>query len=147
MPARRVSTTRRGALGGALALALLTACEVDDLRPPEDDATPVPSPTPGATETPEPDADARLVEEVVTAIGVATAHVVGARDLPRLRKRLGPVLRMHETHLGALDAETPATDQPVVPTSPADGLRTVTEQEQLLHRTLADAAVRAPRTP
>jgi hypothetical protein len=128
-------------LAGALGVAALSACDVDDLRPPEDDPTPTPSAT--TTTAPEPDADARLVDEVVAAIEVAAASVLGARRLPRLRKRLGPASRMHDAHLEALGADAFTSDQPVVPASPAEGLRTVRAQEQLLQQVLVGAAGRA----
>ena len=132
---------RRGLLGGALGLLALSACDTDDLRPPEDEAEPTPSPS--ASAPVEPDADSTLVEEVLAAISVAADHVAGARGLPRLRRQLGPLARAHDAHLAALDAEPSGTAAPVVPTSPAAGIETVREQEQLLQRTLTSASVSA----
>ena len=144
MPARRVSTTRRGALGGVLGVALLTACDVDDLRPPEDDTTPVPSPTQGATETPEPDADVSLSEEAARAVAGALALVDGVRrGFPRLRARLQPLARAHRAHLAVLDADDgdpPATD---LGGTPAEALARVRAAEQALQQSLAEAAVAA----
>jgi hypothetical protein len=144
VPPRRVSTTRRGALSGAVGLVLLTACDVDDLRPPDDDATPVPSPTPGATETPEPDADLTLAEDAAYAIATAQVLVDRVRrSFPRLRDRLQPLARMHRAHLEVL--EPPDRSIPVPPPSstPAEALTRVRAAEQTLQQTLASAAVEA----
>lgn len=145
MPPRRVSTTRRGALSGAVGLVLLTACDVDDLRPPDDDATPVPSPTPGDTGPPEPDADVILAEDAAYAI--ATAQVLidrVRRRFPRLRDRLQPLARMHRAHLEVLeppdDRSVPAPDPG---SAPAEALIRVRTAEQALQQTLASAAVEA----
>jgi hypothetical protein len=145
VPAHRVSTTRRGALGGALGLVLVSACDVDDLRPPEDEPAPVPSPTPGATGTPEPDADTALAEETAYDMASALVLVDRARDaFPRLRGRLQPLARMHRAHLGVLeppdDRSIPAPD---AGESPAEALERVRAAEQALQRTLASAAVEA----
>ena len=58
---------RRGVLGGAaLGLLALSGCDVDDLRPPEDEAGPTTGSTTGSTTgptttaSPEPDGDARV---------------------------------------------------------------------------------------
>lgn len=145
MPARRVSTTRRGALGGALGLVLLTACDVDDLRPPEAETTPVPSPTPGATETPEPDADTALAEDVAHRIASSLVLVSAARrTFPRLRGRLHPLTRMHRAHLSVLEApDDRSIPAPDVGGTPAEALERVRTVEQALQRTLAGAAVEA----
>jgi hypothetical protein len=140
-----VSTTRRGALGGALGLVVLTACDVDDLRPPEDDATPVPSPTPGVTETPEPDADVTLAEDAAYAIATAQVLVDRVRrSFPRLRDRLQPFTRMHRAHLEVLeppaDRSIPAPDPG---STPAEALARVRTAEQALQQNLANAAVEA----
>ena len=145
MPARRVSTTRRGALGGAVGVVLLAACDTDDLRPPEDDETPVPSPTPGATETPEPDADVTLADESGYDVAVALATVEAARSaFPRLRVRLKPLVRMHQAHLGVLaapgDRSIPSPD---VGATPAEALDRVRVAEQTLQQALVDGAVEA----
>jgi hypothetical protein len=140
-----VSTTRRGALGGALGLVLVSACDVDDLRPPEDGTTPVPSPTPGATGTPEPDADTALAED--TSYDMASAQVIVdgvRRSFPRLRGRLQPLARMHRAHLAVLeppqDRSIPAPD---LGATPAEALERVRTAEHALQRTLASAAVEA----
>ena len=145
MPAQRVSTTRRGALGGALGLVLVSACEVDDLRPPEDEATPVPSPTPGSSGTPEPDADTALAEDAAYDMASAQAMVDGVRrSFPRLRGRLQPLARMHRAHLAVLeppqDRSVPAPD---LGGTPAEALERVRTVEQALQRTLVSAAVEA----
>lgn len=145
MPARRVSTTRRGALGGALGLALVTACDVDDLRPPEDETTPVPSPTPGATETPEPDADTALAEGAAADIASALVMVDGVRRaFPRLRGRLEPLARMHRAHLAVLDSSGDTSiATPDLGGTPAEALERVSSAERALQQTLASAAVEA----
>ena len=145
MPARRVSTTRRGALGGALGLVLVSACDVDDLRPPEEETTPVPSPTPGATETPEPDADTVLAEGAASGIASALVVVDGVRRaFPRLRGRLQPLARMHRAHLAVLEpSDDPSSAAPDVGGTPAEALERVRTAEQALQRTLAGAAVEA----
>lgn len=145
MPARPASTTRRGALGGALGLVVLTACDVDDLRPPEDGASPVPSPAPGATETPEPDADTVLAESAAYDIASTLVLVDSARRaFPRLRRDLQSFARMHRAHLAVLEApddrSIPAPDRGDTPIEARERVRTA---EQALQRTLADAAVAA----
>ncbi len=145
MPARRVTTTRRGALTGAVGLVLLSACDVDDLRPPEDDATPSPSPTPGGTQTPEPDADVGLAEDAAYAMATAQVLVDRARrSFPRLRDRLQPLARMHRAHLAVLeppdDRSIPAPDSG---STPAEALARVRAAEQSLQQTLASASVQA----
>lgn len=126
-------------------MVLLAACDVDDLRPPEDDATPVPSPTPGATETPEPDADVTLAEEAGYDMAVALVVVEAARRrFPRLRARLHPLVRMHRVHLRVLDApEDRSIPSPDIGSTPAEALERVRLTEQTLQQTLVDAAVGA----
>jgi hypothetical protein len=145
VPPRRVFTSRRGALGAALGAVLLAACDVDDLRPPDDDATPVPSPTPGATETPEPDDDVTLAEEAGYDVAVAMVAVEAARRrFPRLRARLQPLVRMHRAHLRVLDApEDRSIPAPDVGATPAEALERVRLAEQTLQQSLVDAAVEA----
>jgi hypothetical protein len=145
VPAQRVSTTRRGALGGALGLVLVSACDVDDLRPPEDEATPVPSPTPGASGTPQPDADTALAEDAAYDIAGAQVIVDGVRrSFPRLRDRLQPLARMHRAHLAVLEPRTASSvPAPDVGGTPAEALERVRTAEQALQRALASAAVEA----
>jgi hypothetical protein len=145
VPARRVSTTRRGALGGALGLVLVSACDVDDLRPPEEETTPVPSPTPGATGTPAPDADTALAEDAAYDIAATQVIVDGVRrSFPRLRDRLQPLARMHRAHLAVLepppDRSVPAPD---LGGTPAEALERVRTAEQALQQALVSAAVEA----
>jgi len=145
VPARRVSTTRRGALGGALGLVLLTACDVDDLRPPEAETTPVPSGTPGATETPEPDADTALADDTAHDIARTLVTVsLARRSFPRLRDRLQPLVRMHRAHLAVLEApDDRSIPAPEAGDTPAEALERVRIAEQVLQETLAAAAVEA----
>jgi hypothetical protein len=145
VPPRRVFTSRRGALGGGLGVLLLAACDVDDLRPPEDDTTPVPSPTPGTTETPQPDADVTLAEEAGYDMAVALVAVEAARRrFPRLRARLQPLVRMHRAHLRLIDApEDRSIPAPDIGATPAEALDRVRLAEQTLQKTLVDSAVDA----
>jgi hypothetical protein len=143
VPARPASTTRRGALGGVLALAVLAACDVDDLRPPEDEA--VPTPTPSSSATPEPDADAVLAADTASDIASTLVLVDGVRrSFPRLRRDLQPLAKMHRAHLAVLeppdDRSVPAPD---LGGTPAEAMNRVRGAEQTLQHTLADAAVRA----
>jgi hypothetical protein len=148
VPGRPTSTTRRGALGGALGGVLggvtLAACDVDDLRPPEDEATPVPSPTPGASETPEPDADTVLVERLVAEILDADTAVDVAREFRRLREPLKGLRAMHRAHLGVLvPTDTTTRTATSVPADAVAALAQVRRAEQRLQRILATGAVEA----
>ena len=123
----------------------MSACDVDDLRPPDDEATPVPSPTPGATETPEPDADTALARDAAHGVAGALVLVNGLRrSFPRLRDRLQPLVRMHRAHLAVLevpgDRSVPAPD---LGGTPAEALARIRAAEQLLQQALASAAVEA----
>ena len=141
MPGRPPSTTRRTALGGVLAglagAVALVACDVDDLRPPEVDDTPAPSPEAG-----ESDPDLALVDEVVAQVTRAWLLVKSARAYRLLREPLGPLQRLHEAHLDVLDAEhsEPAVQQngPAAPK-----YLEVRRVEAQLQRRLADASLRA----
>lgn len=137
---------RRGLLAGALGVAALTACDVDDLRPPEDEETPssggTPSSSGSAATDPDTDPDTVLVNRVVTAIIGASVTIEGARRLPRLRQVLGPLDRAHFAHLAALDGEFEGPP-PRPPASYAVALRRVRESELALQRDLAAAAVEA----
>jgi hypothetical protein len=130
-------TSRRTALGGLLAglagVSVLTACDVDDLRPPEDEDQPAPTPSTG-----EEDPDQAIVDEVVAQVTRTWAVVVSAG----LGARLGRLQRMHEAHLEVLGA-TPVTN-----TTPPSGpvgkrYRRVLDRERRLQRDLATAAVGA----
>jgi hypothetical protein len=140
-----VSTTRRGALGGAIGLVLVSACDVDDLRPPEDQTTPVPSPTPGATGTPEPDADTALAEDTAHSMVAALVLATGVRRaFPRLRGPLQPLVRMHRAHLAVLEApDDRSVPAPDVGGTPAEAVAAVRTAEQALQEVLATAAVEA----
>ncbi len=144
MPARRASTTRRGALTGALGLVVLSACDVDDLRPPEDDAAPAPSPTPGSTDTPEPDADTALVDATGTDIAGALAVVEAARSsVPRLRPQLQPLVRMHRAHLAALEIQGDPAAPPGAGSTRDQALAGVVAAQQGLQARLVERAVEA----
>ena len=134
---------RRGLLGGALGLLAVSACDVDDLRPPEDETLPTPSGS--ASVAAEPDADTVLAEDTAYEIAVALAVVDGVRrDFPGVRKQVQPLARMHRAHLGVLEPP----DDRSVPAPPRDGTRAealarVRTAEQTLQITLTAAAVEA----
>jgi hypothetical protein len=132
-------TSRRTALGGLLAglagVSVLTACDVDDLRPPEDEDQPAPTPSTGDAD---PDPDQDIVDEVVALVTRTWAVVVSAG----LGARLGQLQRMHEAHLEVLGAT------PVNKTAPASGpeekrYQRALDRERRLQRGLATAAVEA----
>jgi hypothetical protein len=130
-------------LAGALGLAALTACDVDDLRPPEDEQEPTPAASP--TTTPEPDADRSLADDLAHEIAAALVLVDELRrSFPRLRKRLQPLARMHRTHLEVLeppdDRDVPS---PAPAASPAQALAALRATEVALQERLAAAAVEA----
>lgn len=133
---------RRGLLAGAVGLAALSACDVDDLRPPEDQETPSAGGTPSSSASAATDPDTVLVDRVVTAIIGASVTIDGARRLPRLRTVLGPLDRAHAAHLAALDGELEGTPSPPAG-SYAVALRRVRASEQALQRELAAAALEA----
>ncbi|WP_460716680.1 hypothetical protein [Nocardioides dilutus] len=134
---------RRGVLAGALGLAALSACDVDDLRPPEDEARPTPSPSGSATV--EPDADTRLADDTAYAIAVAAVAVDRVqREFPRLRRPLQPLVRMHRAHGEVLpvpgDRSIPV---PAPSGTRGEALRRVRAAEEALQRTLVAAAAEA----
>ena len=114
-------------------LLALAACDTDDLRPPEDDATPSAGESPSATESAATDPDTTLVDRVATDIIGATVTVEAARLLPRLRKTLGPLARAHAAHLSAIEAQFEGT-APQRPASYAVALENVRVSEQTLQR-------------
>ncbi len=134
---------RRGLLGGALGLLTLSACDVDDLRPPEDETLPTPSGS--ASATAEPDADTRLAEDAAYEIAAALVVVDSVRRaFPGLRERVQPLARMHRAHLEVLEPP----DDRSVPAPPRDGTRAealgrVRAAEQTLQAALTTAAVEA----
>lgn len=134
---------RRGVLAGALGLAALSACDVDDLRPPENEAQPTPSDT--GTVVPEPDADTRLAEDTAYEMAAAAVLVDRTRQqFPRLRKRLQPLQQVHRAHLEVLTApDDRSIPVPAPAASPAAALATVRSVEQALQRRLVTAAVEA----
>lgn len=132
---------RRGVLAGALGLAALSACDVDDLRPPEDEPTPTASPT--ATTSSEPDSDQQIADYVGHRLATMGRVVDDTRKaFPRLRARLQPLARMHRAHLEVLPA--PDGDE-IPPMAPVDGtaaeaLAYLLAQEGTLQKSLADLA-------
>lgn len=134
---------RRGVLAGALGVAALSACDVDDLRPPEDDAEPTPSPS--ATSTPQPDADLQLAQDLAYEMSAALVLVTQARrSFPRLRDRLAPLARMHRAHLEVLEPpEDRGVPLPEPAASPAEALAAVRSVEEALRRGLVAGALEA----
>lgn len=134
---------RRGLLAGALGLAALSACDVDDLRPPEDEAGP--TPTPSSTATVEPDADTRLADDTAYDIAVAAVMVERVRrDFPRLRGQAQPFVRMHRAHLEVLPAPRDRSiPVPSTPGSRGEALLRIRTTEEALQRTLVAAAADA----
>lgn len=134
---------RRGVLAGALGLAALTACDVDDLRPPEDE--PAPTPLASPTTTPEPDADQSLADDLAHGIAAALVLVDGLRrSFPRLRKRLQPLARMHREHLEVLEPpDDRSVPSPAPAASPAEALVVLRATEDALQGRLAAGAVDA----
>lgn len=138
----RTTTTRRTALGGALAGAVagvgaLGGCSLDGLGG-DDEPSAVTTPT-----APPADADATLVEDVRDALAEAHARVRAARKrFPTLSRELAPLDRLHRTHaedLGGL-GETSIADGR---TNAARARTQVLAAEQQLQRRLAAASVRA----
>ena len=151
---RAAATTRRAALGGALAaLAAVSAC---DLAQPVDqpvgrpgdasgDAALAPSGTvTGEASTPPEDPDAALVDEVLAGLGELAALVAaGARFAP-LRAPMRALAALHAAHLEALDGEPVAGRSPGIRfAGPAEALRRVRAAEQQAQRRLADWSVAA----
>lgn len=142
MPVPAIATTRRAALGAALALVATSACDVDDLRPPEvrepEPTTPSASPAPGTDEA--------LVAGAATAIMSALElAVLVRRRFPVLAPSAGPLVRAHRGHLGVLDlgGGLQTRTSTSVPSSAARALRQLRDDEQRLQQTLASAAVDA----
>ena len=131
---------RRGVLAGAVGLAALTACDVDDLRPPEDEAEPTPSASPSPTT--EPDQDVQLAAWAGFQIGATLAIVDEVRRTwPRLRGRLQPLAQMHRTHGEVLPAEDDAVFPPALLIgTPGEALASVREAERALQGRLVAAA-------
>ena len=127
--------SRRSALAVAgVTLLGTTACDVDDLRPPEDDAAPAPTPTaPG-----EPTLDEQIVSEVLTALAGAVSALQATRRTPALRPTVASLLRAHRRHEAVLGGPVDAAPT----TAPLD-LRGVRALEQSLRTLLVDAATRA----
>ncbi len=133
---------RREVLLGALGVVSLSACDVDDLRPPEDEPAPSAGAPPSASASAASDPDTVLLDRVTTEIIRGVVVVDGARLLPRLRGALGPLRRMHLAHLKVLDAgfEDAIPERPL---SVPAALQAVRTAEVTLQAALAAAAVEA----
>lgn len=133
---RRTSLT----LPGLLVLgAAGTACDVDDLRPPED-SSPAPSASSSASSaspSAAPGGDATVVDEVVAALDAVLAQLLAARGVPAQRAAVVPLLRAHRRHLEALDATTSAQ-----PSATPVTLAQVRAQELALRDSLVASAGR-----
>lgn len=132
------AATRRTALGGALAAAVLTACDLHELDPRSD---------PGAAptqSTPPVDADILLVQEALAAITAASGLVSEADRYPSLRGPLRPLKRMHAAHVDVFKEYAGEDPQTVSTTgSAAAFLRRVRRQEAQLQRQLVEWAIKA----
>ena len=132
--------TRRGVVGGLLLGVTATSCELD---PPRDDpATSGPGPT-DASSAGTDDPDARLVRQVVAALGTALAVADGiARTRPPLTREVAPWRQLHRAHLEALEGRGRVRPQRL--RGSATDLRArLRRQEAGLQRLLADAALAA----
>jgi hypothetical protein len=117
-----------------------SACDVDDLRPPED-RTPAPS---GPSGSPAPGSDEELVERVASEIAATLGLVVVTRrQLPQLGQTTRSLARMHRTHLGVLDVEPPTETATSSPSAGEAALRQLRAAEQRLQQSLARASVAA----
>ena len=121
---------------GTVGLTAVAGCDVDDLRPPEEQPDPSSDPTQGALEP-----DEVLVEGAVAGIAETLALVKAARSLPPLRDRLRPLVGMHRKHLDVLGGA------PTGPRPDAGGAesayRLVRRREQQLQDQLAAWSVEA----
>jgi hypothetical protein len=132
---RRTSLT----LPGLVVLgAAGTACDVDDLRPPEDSSSPAPSASSSASPSAAPGGDATVVDEVVAALDAVLAQLLAARGVPAQRAAVVPLLRAHRRHLEALDATSSAQ-----PSATSVTLAQVRAQELALRDSLVASAGRA----
>ncbi len=131
MSAPHLPTSRRTALGGALAgLVALTGC----------DDNPGPAPTPGTATTPSGNGDTALVDGLIELMAETAGLVTLTRKSHRdLRPTLSPLAQLHTAHQEALD---PDGVDAVLITGPA-GLPQVRRAESKLQRHLTDAAVAA----
>lgn len=137
MPARPLLSRRTSlALPGLVVLGAASACDVDDLRPPEDGDSP--SSAPSATTSSAPGGDAAVVEEVVAALDAVLGQLLAARAVPAQRAAVVPLLRAHRRHLEALDATSQAQ-----PSATPVSLEQVRAQELALRGSLVDSAGRA----
>ena len=138
------AVSRRGAVFGGAGL-VLTGCDLD----PRADPTPSPAPTSGAPADPSVEADLALLTEARSIVLSALATVTGLRGaIPVLRPVLGPLRRLHATHLGVLEKAGPsssedAADSLTVVGDASEALAGLRRDELRLQRRLADLAVAA----
>jgi hypothetical protein len=134
-PMTGLPTTRRTALGGAVAgLLLATGCDHGD----DDDAGAVPTQT-----EPPVDADAELVEQARTRITAAdTVLEELVRQHPKLRRELRPLRALHEGHAEVLGG---FVDRAVIPARfDLQGSRAYVRRTEMgMQRHLTNAAVAA----
>jgi hypothetical protein len=141
VPDRATATTRRTALGVALGtLVAATACDLDDLDPRSEPATPAGSPT-----EPPADADAELVEQVVADLVVMLGAPAVATRAMDVRRATTAFTELHLAHAEAL--ESPQADAPTHPAprivSRAEALRTLRRRERAHQRRLEEACLAA----
>lgn len=142
-------TSRRTTLGAVAGLAVLAGCDDDPgargpVVGPRTDATGRATDPgyPATSEAPDDDADEALVDEVRTRIRGTLATVVAVRAGQRsLRRRLAPLVRLHEAHLAELAGDDAPDLEPEA--GPVRGLAQVKAVEAALQRRLTDAAVAA----
>lgn len=141
MPDRATATTRRTALGVALAtvtVAGVTACDVADLDPRSD-----PAPAGSPTEPPA-DADAVLVGQVVADLVTVLAAAPVATRADDVRRAGTAFAELHLAHLEALDAAQPEAPTPEQRNlSRAEALRSLRRRERRHQRRLEEACLAA----
>lgn len=137
--------TRRGALGGLLAVGL-SGCDVGttDADPPR----PTPRSEPDAVPEPTEDPDLALVDDVRDDLAAALSFVTAARRGRRgLARELDELSRLHLAHLRELPGGRDQAPSPRVRGDAARVRARVRALESRLQGTLADAAVRAESGP
>lgn len=137
MPASAVPrATRRAAVLGALAGALLTGCDLD-----------LPGSASDVTASPAPSPDLELADAALAATDQALALVTAVRTAhPGLRRGLDPLVALHRAHgqvLTDTGAGAPPSSPVPVPRSPGEALRQVRAREQGLQLDLAGWSVAA----
>lgn len=126
-------------LAGAFSSSVLAACDVDDLRPPENAPTPA---GPAEPTVDGEDPDQLLVGEVVDDLAQVLLLVQAARRHAETRKLLLPLQQLHAAHLDVLEA-APVDPGSAEPEGVGRQYRRVLSRERALQERLADASVAA----